>query len=119
MKLNNLLNLIFVLAAVLMITAAKPLHLERVSFKVFGNCTMCKERIENSLKKDGIVRAEWDVETKILSLTYNPHMIHLQNVVEWITESGHDTEMAKANNEVYSKLPKCCQYRKSEESEKK
>ena len=34
------------------------------TFKVWGNCEMCKETIEGSLKKEGITKAEWNVDTK-------------------------------------------------------
>ena len=37
-----------------------------VSFKVYGKCVECKERIENSLKMKGVDSANWNVETKML-----------------------------------------------------
>ena len=34
-------------------------------FKVFGNCGMCKSRIEKAAKAvDGVSMAEWDKKTK-------------------------------------------------------
>ena len=42
-----------------------------ITFKVFGNCEMCKERIEKAAKGKGIVKANWDIDTKILTLLIN------------------------------------------------
>ncbi|HWJ28561.1 MAG TPA: hypothetical protein VNS32_18605, partial [Flavisolibacter sp.] len=38
-----------------------------VSFKVFGVCVQCKQRIQKSLKIKGVQSASWDVSTKILT----------------------------------------------------
>ena len=42
------------------------------SFKVRGVCTMCKNRIEKALKIKGVESAEWDIDTKMLSLVFEP-----------------------------------------------
>ena len=40
------------------------------TFKVYGNCNMCKANIEGVLKKkDGIISKKWDVEKKELTVT--------------------------------------------------
>jgi ABC-type uncharacterized transport system substrate-binding protein len=48
-----------------------------ISFKVFGACEQCKDRIENGLKLKGIQKAVWDVDSKQLALVYNPAIISL------------------------------------------
>ena len=82
-----------------------------VSFKVYGACEMCKDRIEESLKLKGIKSANWNVDTKILTVTYEPSRIWLERIHNRITSVGHDTELKKANDAVYNKLPDCCLYR--------
>lgn len=84
------------------------------TFKVYGNCGMCKQRIESSLKEvDGVEEAKWDVRTKMLSVKFDTNVISLQKINETIAESGHDSDSAKASNDVYNKLPSCCKYERA------
>jgi outer membrane receptor for ferrienterochelin and colicins len=81
------------------------------TFKVFGICDQCKNRIETALKTKGIHSAVWDVDTKLLSVSYDAKKITLDKIHDKITAVGHDTYLKKAKDEVYKKLPKCCLYR--------
>lgn len=83
---------------------------DTTKFKVYGNCGMCKTRIENAAKADGVEKATWSQETKILTLVYNPEKISLDQVHIEIAKSGHDTKEARAAEETYQKLPACCKY---------
>ncbi len=42
-----------------------------VSFKVWGNCSMCKDRIEKAVKSEGASEASWDSKTKMLAVTFD------------------------------------------------
>lgn len=79
--------------------------------KVSGNCGMCKERIETAAKADGVSRAEWNKETKNLTLVYNPSKVKNEDIQKKIAAAGHDTEKFKADDKVYNSLPGCCKYR--------
>lgn len=93
---------------------SKPQHEETVSFKVYGNCGMCKSRIEAALKEvNGVRSAVWDVETKMITITFNPHVIQLKDIHQKIAAVGHDTDQAKVDDAVYKKLPKCCKYKRA------
>lgn len=84
------------------------------TFKVYGNCGMCKQRIESSLKEvDGVEEATWDVKTKMLTVKFDAKVISLQKINETIAESGHDSDSEKASNDVYNKLPSCCKYERA------
>jgi len=85
-----------------------------VTFRVSGACEMCKERIEKTLKVRGVRSANWNVDSKILTLVYNPGFISLVKVNKIIAEAGHDTELEKAKDAVYNELPACCHYREIE-----
>ena len=85
-------------------------HNETATFKAAGNCKMCKTRIEKALQVDGVSKAEWDVATKTVTVTFNPHVLDLQDLQQKVAAAGHDTEAAKADGKVYDKLPECCQY---------
>jgi hypothetical protein len=84
------------------------------SFKVFGECEQCKDRIELAAKMKGVKTAVWDMDTKILLLQYDPTIIKLEKIQNKIVAVGHDLENKKANNQVYQSLPACCHYRATE-----
>ena len=89
---------------------------KRANIKVFGNCGMCKNRIEAALEQPGIKFAEWNVESKALDVVYNEKKISEKQIHEIIAAIGHDTEQVKAKDEVYAKLPFCCLYRDHDHS---
>jgi len=79
--------------------------------KVSGNCGMCKERIETAAKIDGVSQADWNKDTKKLTLVYNPSKVKSDDVQKKIAAAGHDTEKFKADDKTYNSLPGCCKYR--------
>lgn len=82
------------------------------TFKVYGNCEMCKSNIEGALlKKDGIVKKSWNTETKMLTIKYDPSKITLTQIKQKIAAVGYDTDEVKGNDEAYNKLHACCKYR--------
>lgn len=83
------------------------------TFKVFGECTQCKQRIEKALKIKGINSANWNIRTEMLAVSYNPSVIQLDDIHSKIAAVGHDTEVKKATDKVYNALPECCLYRNS------
>src|SRR6187401_2310811 len=85
-----------------------------VSFRVSGACEMCKERIEKTLNIRGVRSADWNVDSKMLTLVYNPTIVSLLKVHKIIAGVGHDTELEKAKDAVYNELPECCHYRKKD-----
>lgn len=86
-------------------------NLEHAMFKVSGNCEMCKERIEKAAwSLGGVNSASWDVDTKMLHVSYNSDKVNEMAIHKEIARAGHDTEKATAPQEVYDKLPPCCQY---------
>lgn len=86
------------------------------NIKVYGNCGMCKSRIETALDTKGIKQAKWNSQTKNLEVVYAPAKVTEQKIHELIAAVGHDTDKAKAKDEVYAKLPFCCLYRDHDHS---
>jgi periplasmic mercuric ion binding protein len=84
------------------------------SIKVYGNCSMCKKRIETALDHNGIKKAEWSPKTKELNVVYNSSKISEKQIHEIIAKAGHDTDKVKAKEETYASLPFCCLYRDHE-----
>ena len=83
---------------------------DHASFKVAGNCGMCKDRIEAAaLSVSGVRTANWDSGSQEIHIDFESQ-ISLDNVHGAIAEAGHDTELRKAPDEVYNELPGCCLY---------
>ena len=81
------------------------------TFKVYGNCGMCKKTIESSLKKkDGIVSKQWDVNSKMLTVTYDPSKITIQQIGKKVSDVGYDNQYTTATDAKYNALDGCCQY---------
>ena len=81
--------------------------------QVSGSCEMCGARIEKAGKKvKGVSSISWDRQAQMIHVNYNPQTTTLETISKAIAKSGHDTEMDKADDRAYNKLPKCCKYRK-------
>lgn len=74
---------------------------------------MCKARIEKAVKTEGVTNANWDEKTKLLTVTFDPSKTGKEGLSKKIASVGHDTEKYKAPNDVYEKLPGCCQYERA------
>ena len=85
---------------------------EKTSFKVYGKCGMCENRIEKAANAlDGVTSANWNRESEMLTIEYNPEKVDVKDVHKAIAEVGHDTEKMKADDKTYKSLPGCCKYR--------
>lgn len=80
------------------------------TIKVYGNCGMCEERIESACDVVGVKRADWNEETKMLKIVYNPDKISLEELHQLCAEVGHSTDKVKATQEAYDNLHHCCKY---------
>lgn len=83
---------------------------------VQGTCSQCKKRIEDAAYINGVKRAEWNKDTKELTVTYRPSKTSLKQVEENIARAGHDAGEVHATDSAYNELPECCAY-KSEHAE--
>lgn len=78
--------------------------------KIFGNCGMCESTIEKAGNKKKLAKVEWDKDTKMATLTYDSMKTNQDEILKRISLSGYDNEKFLAPNDVYAKLPECCQY---------
>lgn len=85
-------------------------ELKTETIKVRGNCGSCKRRIENAVKTFLSAKGDWDILTKILTLTYDPGQTSKDAIMRKIAEVGHDNELYTAESSVYEALPGCCLY---------
>lgn len=78
---------------------------------VKGNCGQCKERIESAVDVKGVKYAEWNKKSRVLTITYKPSVISIEQIQQLILRAGHDVDTLHADDKVYQKLPDCCKYR--------
>lgn len=101
------------LIAFTLMVAALGVQAQKVetSFRVEGICGMCEERIEGALDVRGVISAEWDRESKMLTVVYEEKQISEAALHDLIHAVGHDTSAGKATDEEYAGLHGCCKYR--------
>lgn len=114
MKTNFII--IFLIAFAMSAFAQTPAKVVTANLKVYGNCSMCKERIEKALDTKGVKQAKWNSATKNLEVIYVPEKISEKKIRELVSAAGHDTDSTKAQDAVYAKLPFCCLYRDRDHS---
>ncbi|MGD2033731.1 MAG: efflux RND transporter periplasmic adaptor subunit [Bacteroidales bacterium] len=86
-------------------------NVEHEMFKVAGNCSMCKARIEKAaLSIEGVNAAVWSEEAKMMHVSFNTGKTSMGQIHKAIAKAGHDTEKETAPEEIYRGLPPCCKY---------
>lgn len=79
--------------------------------EVYGNCEICKKRIEKAAYSvPGVKSAAWHQDHKDLHLIIDENKCSVEDVQKAVAKSGHDTEGVKAKDEDYDKLHACCKY---------
>jgi periplasmic mercuric ion binding protein len=86
------------------------------TFKVSGNCGMCKSKIEKAAKEAGAAAATWDVESKQLTVKYNSTSTNTAKIQKKIAGVGYDNVGFKATAEAYDKLHGCCKYERNDDA---
>jgi periplasmic mercuric ion binding protein len=88
---------------------AQEVATKEIYIKTSAVCGMCKETIEKYMAYEkGVKKSSLDVETKILSVTYNPKKTTPEKIRLAVSKSGYDADDVKANKKAYDKLDGCC-----------
>ncbi|WP_144281008.1 DUF3347 domain-containing protein [Chryseobacterium echinoideorum] len=82
------------------------------TIKIYGNCDMCKSNIEKAGNLKNIAQVNWNKDTKIATLIYDEKKTNHDEILKRIALAGYDSEKFLAPDDVYSKLPECCQYKR-------
>lgn len=91
------------------IVFAQKADLAEIKIKTSAICTMCKETIENALAfEKGVKKSVLDVESKIVTVTYNPEKTTPEKIRLAISKAGYDADDVAANAKAYKKLDACC-----------
>jgi copper chaperone CopZ len=78
--------------------------------KIYGNCEMCKITIEKAGNQKKVAKVDWNKDTKMATLTYDAKKTNQDEILKRIALSGYDNDKFLAPDNVYAKLPECCQY---------
>jgi periplasmic mercuric ion binding protein len=101
----------FLFVQSVVISSALFAQKQSVTFRVEGVCGMCETRIENALDVPGVVMADWNVESKLLTVVYRSNKLTEDALHDLLHEVGHDTSAGQATDEQYAGLHGCCKYR--------
>lgn len=78
-------------------------------FYVRGNCGMCEERIESTLKEiPGVMKADYDVKTKNIFVAYDSTKVTELALHTAVAKTGHETKEVAMDEAAHEELPECC-----------
>ena len=103
-----MMTITLLLSVIVMNAQIKNAKTETV--KIYGNCGMCKTKIEKAGNLKNIAKVDWNEDTKMATLTYDESKTNQDEILKRIALVGYDSEKFLAPADVYSKLPSCCQY---------
>lgn len=82
---------------------------KEVKIKTSAVCEMCKERIEKNLTlSKGVKEAVLDLDTKVVTIKYNPKKTSEEALRKVIIGTGYDADETMADDKAHGKLPSCC-----------
>jgi mercuric ion binding protein len=88
---------------------AQKAKLETVNIKTSAICESCQNRIQKALiKTKGISKASLNIDTKIVTVKYDPSIITVDKIRTAISMTGYDADDVKADANGYKSLPDCC-----------
>ncbi|TXI15924.1 MAG: TonB-dependent receptor [Pedobacter sp.] len=91
-------------------TYAQKKNLTSGLIQVWGNCQLCKHRIETTLTQLGVDQSDWNMETNRLKISYDSTKLSIETIQRHLASVGHDTEVFQADDQSYESLPGCCRY---------
>jgi len=95
-----------------------PLHVDAgshisVRFITSGNCSICKDRIENAVKTLSCIDfVFWEQNNQVTDVSFDQSNIDIYTIMKKIAEVGDDTEWYRSSDIVYNELPSCCKYKR-------
>lgn len=109
---KTLSNMMMVIAVLLssINSFAQVKNAKTETVKIYGNCGMCKATIEKAGNEKKVASVEWNKDTKMATLTYDSDKTSQDEILKRIALAGYDSEKFLAPDDVYAKLPGCCQY---------
>ncbi len=77
--------------------------------KTSAVCDMCKETLEKAMAYEkGVKKSDLNVDTKILTITFDPKKTSLETLRIAVTKTGYDADGLAADKNAYDNLNACC-----------
>ncbi|MFM9008160.1 MAG: heavy-metal-associated domain-containing protein [Bacteroidota bacterium] len=82
---------------------------DTLSIKTSAQCGTCKETLERGMRSvRGVIQVELSVESKLLSITYDPVKTNPDKLRKAVARIGYDADSLLADPRAYRQLPDCC-----------
>jgi hypothetical protein len=107
---KSLLTMIAITVLSITTTFAQIKNSKTQTLKVYGNCEMCKEKIEKAGAQKNVSKVVWSEETNMATITYDSKKTNTDAILKKIALVGYDSDNFLAPDAVYKKLPGCCKY---------
>jgi periplasmic mercuric ion binding protein len=94
-----------------MISVVKPAlsQTDTIKIQTSAICETCKKTLEGDLSfEKGVKKSVLDLDTKILTVIYNPEKTNPEKIRIAVTKSGYDADSLHADPKAYKHLPECC-----------
>ncbi len=83
--------------------------IQTIQIKTSAVCDMCKETMEKAMAYEkGVKESNLNVDTKILTVKYDPKRTTPEKIKLAITKAGYDADEMKADPKAYESLDACC-----------
>lgn len=84
-------------------------NLDTIAIQTSSVCDMCKETIEGAMAYEkGVKKAILNVETGILTVTYNTQKTNPDTIRKAVSMVGYDADDVPADPKAYEALHGCC-----------
>jgi copper chaperone CopZ len=92
------------------VASAQIKNAKTETVKIYGNCGMCKTKIETAGNLKKVAQVEWNKDTKMATLTYDATKTSKEEILKRVALVGYDSDEFLAPDDVYAALHDCCQY---------
>jgi Protein of unknown function (DUF3347) len=107
---KSLLSMIAIMLLSTTIVFAQFKNSNTETIKVYGNCEMCKAKIEKAGAQKNVSKVLWSEETNMATITYDAKKTTTDAILKKIALAGYDSDNFLAPDAVYKKLHACCKY---------
>ena len=108
-RMKKVLGLLMVLFIFQGIAQTEEKKVDVIKIKTSALCGECKHRIEEKFNyTKGIVFAELDLESNVLTVKFKTKHITVDQVKQVLSNLGYHADEMERNKEAFNKLPGCC-----------
>jgi copper chaperone CopZ len=95
------LLIVFLMSGLKYVNASTTTKSETLKMKVEMSCANCQAKIQKGLNKSkGVENAIADLETKTVTITYNPEKTNKDKLVKVVEDLGYRTEFTAKDSKI-------------------